>query len=342
LPVRPNPVASPDAAFPLILNTGRVRDHWHTMTRTGRSPRLSQHLAEPYVEMHREDAQDAGLADADLVRVSSRHGWVLVRALLSPRQRKGTVFVPMHWTDQFAARARIDALVPGDIDPNSGQPGLKHVPVRIEPFAAAKYGFAVLRERPLALYAPYWAIAKCEGGCRLELAFAEDGGDWLPVAASLFNTGAGAEILAYHDAATGAHRFACFEAERLVGALFLASGPVAVSRAWVCEQLLRLHPGQRARMAVIAGRPGDGIAERGAIVCSCFGVGSNEIEDAVAKDCLSVEAVGAALQAGTNCGSCRGEIANIINERRRKNRRAAGTGDLRVGDGDAAILKIRT
>jgi assimilatory nitrate reductase catalytic subunit len=89
-----------------------------------------------------------------------------------------------------------------------------------------------------------------------------------------------------------------------------------VARDWACEQLLSEHIGQRARMAVIAGRPGSGRVDRGAIMCSRFSVGTNEIAAAVAEGCLSVEAIGRALQAGINCGSCRGDIRKIINEHR--------------------------
>jgi assimilatory nitrate reductase catalytic subunit len=286
------------------------------MTRTGRSARLSQHFAEPFAEIHPDDALRLGIADADIVRVSSARGAILVRALVSSRQSPGSVFVPMHWTDQFAGRARVDTLVPSITDPHSGQPASKRVPVRIERFAAAKYGFAVLGERPAELACPYWAIARCDGGFRLELAFAEGAQDWPNFAASLFAAPPGSETLAYHDAATGQHRFACFAGNRLVGALFLASDPVAVSRAWACEQLTKQHPGQRARMAVIAGRPGVGALDRGTVVCSCFGIGANQIAGAVARGCLSVKAVGQALGAGTNCGSCRGEISRLIDQHR--------------------------
>jgi assimilatory nitrate reductase catalytic subunit len=316
VPVHSASLRGSDPAFPLILNTGRVRDHWHTMTRTGRSARLSQHFAEPFAEIHPDDARALGVADADIVRVSTARGAILVRALLSNRQSLGSVFVPMHWTDQFAGSARVGTLVPSVTDPHSGQPALKHVPVRLERFTATKYGFAVLAERPSAFGCPYWAIARCDGGFRLELAFAEAEEDWHRVAASLFAAPPGAETLAYHDMATGQHRFACFDGDRLVGALFLASEPVSVLRAWTCEQLTRQHPGQRARMAVIAGRPSIGSLDRGAVVCSCFGIGANQIASAVARGCTSVREVGQALGAGTNCGSCRGEISRLIEQRR--------------------------
>jgi len=94
------------AGFALTLNTGRLRDQWHTMTRTGKSARLSQHYAEPFVEIHPEDAARAHINDADLVRVSTGLGAILVRALVTPRQQIGSVFVPMHWSDENAARAR--------------------------------------------------------------------------------------------------------------------------------------------------------------------------------------------------------------------------------------------
>ena len=137
----PANVSAP-GGFSLTLNTGRVRDHWHTMTRTGKSQRLSQHCAEPFVEIHPQDAARHHIGDADLVRVSTGLGAILVRALLTPRQQVGSIFVPMHWTDQFASRARVDALVPALTDPISGQPASKNIPVRIERFIASAYGFA--------------------------------------------------------------------------------------------------------------------------------------------------------------------------------------------------------
>jgi assimilatory nitrate reductase catalytic subunit len=300
------------ADYPLVLNTGRVRDHWHTMTRTGRSSRLSQHLAEPFAEIHPADAVRHGIGDADIVRVTSASGAVLVRALLSERQARGTIFVPMHWTDQFAAAARVDRLAPGITDPISGQPALKHVPVRMECFAVALYGFAVLRERPQVIEADYWALARCNGGWRLELALAA-ARDGAAVAAGLF--GDQREALAYRDPRAGQQRFASFDDNRLVGALFLGPQPVAVSRNWAVDQLEAdfAHPG--ARLAVLAGRPGHGL-DRGATVCSCFGIGANQIAAAVTAGCTTVAAIGEVLKAGTNCGSCRSEIRGIIDAHR--------------------------
>lgn len=92
------------------------------MTRTGKSPRLSQHLAEPFCEIHPSDAARLRVEPTDLVTIATPHGEVILRALVSPRQAKGSVFAPMHWNDQFAAKARVDALVPAITDPVSGNP----------------------------------------------------------------------------------------------------------------------------------------------------------------------------------------------------------------------------
>ena len=295
-----------------VLNTGRVRDHWHTMTRTGKSTRLSQHIAEPFVEIHPEDAASCSIAEASLVRLSNGPAQVIARALISDRQRRGSVFMPMHWNDQFASNARVDALVDAVTDPVSGQPALKQARASLAPFQAAAYGFAVVSRKPADIAADYWAIARCTGGWRLELAFAKDVDDWAAFALRLFGGGEDLEILAYNDAQASRYRIAAFDGAVLRGALFIAPQPVGVARGWLVERLTASHESQRERLAVLATRPSAGQSDKGAIVCSCFGVGRNEIAAAVAAGCRTVKAVGDATQAGTNCGSCRAEIKGIV------------------------------
>ncbi|MFG1181466.1 nitrate reductase [Xanthobacter versatilis] len=295
-----------------ILNTGRVRDHWHTMTRTGKSPRLSQHMAEPFVEIHPDDAAQSGIAEASLVRLSKGPAQAIARALITNRQRRGSVFVPMHWNDQFASNARIDALVDAVTDPVSGQPALKQARASLASFNAAAYGFAVVARKPADIPADYWAMARCTGGWRLELAFGQVKDDWHAFALRLFGGGENVDILAYNDVGAGRYRIAAFDGAALLGALFIAPQPVGVARGWLVEQLATSHDLQRQRLAVLATRPSAGQSDKGAIVCSCFGVGSNEIAAAIASGCRTVKAVGDATQAGTNCGSCRAEIKGII------------------------------
>lgn len=298
--------------FPLILNTGRIRDQWHTMTRTAKTPRLMSHYAESFCEIHPEDAEDAGIAPATLVRIVSPQGMAVVRALVTERQQKGSVFVPMHWTDQQTARGRIAATVLPAVDPISGQPGLKFSSARIEPFDAAWYGFVVLRNRPEIIRADYWALARAAGGWRIELAGAEPVEDWADYASDLIGSGENLETLSYSDQDQASFRLATFSGDALLGALFVAPQPVAVSRTWAVEHLSMKEIRGADRLRLLSGRPGADQADPGPIVCACFSVGANQIVAAVENGAASVEAVGSALRAGTNCGSCRVEIRRLI------------------------------
>ncbi|MEM7188107.1 MAG: nitrate reductase, partial [Pseudomonadota bacterium] len=158
---------------PFRLNTGRIRDQWHTMTRTSRAPRLNQHTAEPFVEINPADAAAHGIAPADLVRVATDHGHLVTRALLTDRTAPGAVFVPMHWTAQFASDGRVDAAIAPAADPISGQPELKGSVASITPYRPAWFGFAATTDAPEIAALPgigYWARAVTETGWRTELA----------------------------------------------------------------------------------------------------------------------------------------------------------------------------
>ena len=149
--------------YPLVLNTGRVRDQWHTMTRTGKSPRLSGHVVEPYAELHPVDAQTLGVADGELVRLTTRWGEALLRARVYAGQQRGSVFAPMHWNDQFASTARVGSLVNPQLDPVSGQPEFKHTPVRVLGYQASWYGFVLTRRSVVPRGTTYWAKARRDG-----------------------------------------------------------------------------------------------------------------------------------------------------------------------------------
>lgn len=311
------PVSKPrDDRHGLWLNTGRIRDQWHTMTRTGRAPALLGQFGEPFVEIHPADAEAAGIAAADLVRVTTPHGDAILRALVTKRQRPGSVFVPIHWTDRFASHARIDRLVDRMTDPVSGQPGLKRTPARIDRYAAHWFGFAVTAQRPTPPAGAYWAIAPVEGGYRIEMAGEHAPEEIQPMAARLFGLAEdAAEWVALHDREAGRSRLAAFRGEALAGALFLGPEPVALSRAFLADAMASRHSaGERFR--ILAGRGGADRPDRGAMLCACFQVGVNEILAAIRSGTASVEAIGDALKAGTNCGSCRHDIRRMLDDHR--------------------------
>jgi assimilatory nitrate reductase catalytic subunit len=99
------------AGRPLRLNTGRIRDQWHTMTRSGLSPRLGQHLPEPFVEVHPDDALKFGVTDGSFARVTTDHGQCTLKVVVSERQQRGMLFAPIHWSEATATGSRVGALV---------------------------------------------------------------------------------------------------------------------------------------------------------------------------------------------------------------------------------------
>jgi anaerobic selenocysteine-containing dehydrogenase len=127
------PPEQPDAAYPLFLTTGRVTYHWHTRSKTGRVPALQAAAPEPFVELHRDDAAAAGIAEGDLVTVTSRRGKAQGLARLTGIE-PGVAFMPFHYGD-FDSPGRhgaANSLTITGWDPVSKQPHLKYAAVKVE------------------------------------------------------------------------------------------------------------------------------------------------------------------------------------------------------------------
>ncbi|WP_392336764.1 molybdopterin-dependent oxidoreductase [Loktanella salsilacus] len=299
------PVAKTAPRFPFRLNTGRIRDQWHTMTRTAKSPRLNQHLGEPFLEIHPHDAAALGIAPAGLITVTSPQGRCILRALITDRVQLGQVFAPMHWTGETAPTGRVDALVASVVDPLSGQPESKAAVVALAPYNAAWFGYAV-SAGDMSPASAYWARSRVANGWRVELAADTAPQDWEVEARRLFAL-PDAPCQTFRDPATGTVRMAFTDEGRLLAALFVSRTPVAVSRDHLAAQL-----GQVAH-SPLSGRPSADMPDPGAVVCACLNVGVNTIRGVIdIGQAATVAQVGACTGAGTNCGSCRPEIAVLL------------------------------
>src|SRR5262249_55006185 len=142
-------------AYPFRLNTGRIRDQWHTMTRSGRSPRLGVHSPEPFVEIGARDAARIGLADGDFARVTTQHSACIVKVSVSEGQRPHSLFMPIHWSGETASDSRVGELVSAETDPYSGQPEMKATPATVTRVDFARHGFARVHS-PLSLPPRTW------------------------------------------------------------------------------------------------------------------------------------------------------------------------------------------
>jgi assimilatory nitrate reductase catalytic subunit len=296
------------AGRPLRLNTGRIRDQWHTMTRSGISPRLGQHLPEPFVEIHPDDAIRYGVSNGSFARVTTDFGQCTLKVMVSERQQRGMLFAPIHWSEQTASAARIGALVAPITDPFSGQPENKATPVSIVPYEYVFRGFALSR-LPLQLPAHvWWSRVTVAGGYGYLFADNADLARWQTWLGSV----TGGDLAEYKDFGGGVYRAASFTGDRIATCLFV--GPARDAGDWdVVKSLFAadvLNDDQRRML--LSGKSMDGLASTGPIVCACFGVGRTTICDAIATGAGTAAEIGAKLKAGTNCGSCIPELKRLI------------------------------
>ncbi len=303
-----------DASFPIALTTGRLRDQWHTMTRTGRVPRLMSNAPEPAVDINPADAAASELVDGDLVHLSSRYGFARAKVRLTEQQRPGQVFLPMHWSGDFAAIAGAGSLCTPITDPYSGQPELKHVPVRITREAVAWTGSLLTRRdlRPTGFV--HWSRRTVDGGWVYELCGTEDPEDGILLARGLLDGFRRDQLLEYTDRRGLNYRAAVVDENGAMAEALLVAPPGQLpARDWLISLIGSRHPLSMAdRKALLSGRSPVPMPTAGRIVCSCFNVGVNQLGAAIAAGCSTVEQIGARLRAGTNCGSCRSEIRTII------------------------------
>lgn len=315
-----DPVHALSEQYPLVLNTGRIRDQWHTMTRTGLSSNLSTHRAEPYCEIHPSDALKYGIRDQGLVEVRSKWGSCVLRVMLSQGVRREHIFAPIHWTDQMASDARIGKVVNPVVDAISGEPEFKHTPVMIQPFYTTWQGVLYVRNgyeddlKPSLQNTAWWSKIKTAKATRFELADRSNFDEiqknvkhYLPFSEEIY------EWLSLEDVSSRLSHSVILKDGVVIASLYIAPPDLLPDRDWVAglfkrERLSALH-----RKALLAGMPMSASNNDGPLVCSCFKVGKNKIIEVIKTQNITHEKqVTACLKAGGNCGSCLPEIRGLI------------------------------
>ena len=311
------PVHAVNDDFPLALNTGRVRDQWHTMTRTGKSPRLASHIQEPFIDLHPQDALAHGVRAGELARVSSQWGEMVARVQHGGGMARGAVFIPIHWSGQTASDARVGALVSPAVDPVSGEPEFKHTPVRIAPFGVRWHGF-ILSRRLLDLGSvASWTKIQGQQFYRYELAgrnAIDDATAWSRALLGIDDEDA--DWLDVEDKGRRVYRAAHLVDGVIDACIFIAPTADLPARAWLASLFDAGVLSTPQRAGLLAGRSPEPVADVGPTVCSCFGVGRNTICAAIKEHGLTdVAGVTACVKAGGNCGSCVPEIRQLIVQR---------------------------
>jgi assimilatory nitrate reductase catalytic subunit len=314
------PAAAVSSRYPIVLNTGRLRDQWHTMTRTGAVPRLMAHAPAPIVEIGPSDAAANDLTDGGYAQIRSTQGTALAQVRVTTDQPSGAAFLSMHWNNQFSAQSTAGPVVNADVDPWSGQPELKHTPVAISPVVMRWSGFLLSRRsfRPTGLI--HWSKCAVMGGWLYELAGPEPASDGILLARRLLDALTREGAIEYADARRGLFRAGLTDIGGLLTeCLFVGPANAQAERDWLLALFAARQPLSDAdRRALLSGRASVTVRSEGRIVCSCFQVGRARITETVRRERISdVAMLGRRLQCGTNCGSCLPELREIIAHERR-------------------------
>ncbi|OIQ25571.1 molybdopterin oxidoreductase family protein [uncultured Vibrio sp.] len=158
------PLSETNERYPLVLNSGRTRDHWHTMSRTGLSPRLASHAPEPYVQVHPKTARLHHIVDQQLVEVTSDIGKVIARASVTREVSPQQLFMPIHWNAITAKQSKPCELISPISDKLSGQPEFKHTPATVSPLSMLSSAVVLSSVTVECEPFDYWSRQKIEGG----------------------------------------------------------------------------------------------------------------------------------------------------------------------------------
>jgi len=324
-----------DARYPLALNTGRLRDQWHGMSRTGGVARLFGHAPEPRLAVNSNDLNRRGLKSGDLAKIESRRGAIYARLEASDELRSGQVYMPMHWGRRFLGgidSAGVNTLTSPAFDSFSRQPELKHAAVKLSAadlswhvtaFKACEGDATALHDSLQCLqggvaFLSVVMIGRERPGVLLRAAHhGAPAQEWLTQLDALLELD-GEWVLRYDDARRGSARRVQIAEDRLM-AVRLSGEPGAVtSGEWLRDWLVAEKPVTEIRRLLLspATHAPSGFAPSGRVVCQCFNVGEDEIEETLAGIGGDASKRTAALQrqlkCGTNCGSCLPELRKLI------------------------------
>jgi assimilatory nitrate reductase catalytic subunit len=334
-----------DARYPFSLNTGRLRDQWHGMSRTGTLGRLFGHVPEPVIEMNAQDVARLRLKDGDLVHVTSRRGSLVLPVQTSSQLIPAQTFIAMHWGEEYISgssstgerMAGVNALTSSAFCPRSKQPELKHAAVKIlkaempwnllgvawlpadQALAAREQLRSMMMSFPFASCVPF---GRDRVGLLFRAAAYEPANvELLSRIEALLGLG-GENVLHYVDKRRGQRRSMRLEMSDGNALLegFLLAGDTS-AEAWIKTVLQDELPAQSyGRQLLVPGAKAPvAVASRGKQVCSCFNVSETAIDEVLATASGPADArlqhLKEMLQCGTNCGSCVPELQRIVRVR---------------------------
>jgi len=313
------------ARQPLHLLTGRLRDQWHGMSRTGTIAQLYNHVDEPLLSMNESDMQRRQLKDCDIVKLSNKRGELNIRIQTSNEVKPAQTFLPMHWGRQFMNGLGANALMPAEVDKISKQPELKHTTIKVEKLNLP-WQMTVMRSchdlslisqiRPLLSHFDY---ATCglhgrENSMVVLRASHHEAPDADIVAQldSLLGMVEGAPMLQYDDAKRSVSKRILVEHHQVTGVRLIGETLAADWLKQVMQQGAFTDELRKWALAPLS-TPPTGQKSRGKIICNCYDVSENEIIETCEMG-ADLQTLQAKLKCGTECGSCVPELKRLVQQ----------------------------
>ena len=309
IPITPQlPVQQTSSDYPFIMNSGRIRDQWHTMSRTGKSTALSSHITRPYIEINPLDASKLAIKQNDLISAIAQTGQVTAHAKVTDSVRKGECFMPIHWNKQFASSATVSGLYQSVVDPLSGQAECKHGAVNIVKAPFVQY-MQLFAKNELVINSDFWLKVNASNCFNYQLALNEPQSDLLYYCQTL--TGLQGQWSAMNTAK--AMHVQCIQNDQLAFVGVISNEQKEISLEWInhlfAEPLLTFTQLQ----SLLYATPDEEFTQ-GVQVCSCFKVREQPIINAIKNGANTVEQLGSELKCGTNCGSCKTQLSQLIKQ----------------------------
>ncbi len=291
-----------------VLNTGRLRDQWHTMTRTGYVDRLNSHDDVPFVEMNPQDAQASQLKDLDMVCLSNDLGEFVAQLRVSDRVQPKELFSPIHWNDQFAKNAVITAVVSDEVDPVSGQPQLKASAVSISKVENYDWLRIASTQALDTNEFDYWASTKTARGyvtlvgMKNDKDSAFDWREWCSVNSSIDAS------VTHYSAPSGSQESLMVTNDESIEMLLYRHELARdlPSFTWLATSFEQNDAAQMSRL--IRSEQG----EPDVTICACFGISKKRINKSIKEGTTDIVSLGAQLGCGSKCGSCKPELASLL------------------------------
>lgn len=312
-----------DARHPLHLLTGRLRDQWHGMSRTGTIAQLYNHADEPIMSMNKDDMMRRQLKTGDIVKLSNKRGHLTIRVAQSDEVKPAETFVPMHWGRQFMNGLGVNALMPAAFDKTSKQPELKHTAIKVEKLDLP-WQMTVMRTcEDLTLLAEIRQLltsfdyATCGlYGRDKSLVMLQASHQQTPDASItqqldlLLGMVEGAPMLVYDDAKRGISKRILVENQQVTGVRLIGE---TLAADWLKEMMQQGEFTDELRRWALAplSSPPMGQKSRGKIICNCFDVSENEIIETCQAG-ADLQTLQNKLKCGTNCGSCVPELKRLV------------------------------